>query len=147
MILFNALVVPRLMYALQVAWLNKAERRKLDGFQNRCIRSLWGIKPSFVSRTSNAEVLKRTAQQPLSQHLEKQQLLYFGKVARADNTNISEAGSFRTELYVRRIGRLRAAWASSVHQLALRIAGSLANLEHTVAEEERWRRLVKEAYF
>ena len=74
LLLFNALVVSRLMYALQVAWLNKAKRRKLDGFQNRCLRSLWGIKPSFVSRTSNAEVLKTTAQQPLSQHLEKQQL-------------------------------------------------------------------------
>jgi len=47
LLLFNALVVPRLMYALQVAWLNKAERRKLDGFQNRCLRSLWGIKPVF----------------------------------------------------------------------------------------------------
>jgi len=33
--IFEATVLPELLYGLAAAWLNKAERRRLDGFQNR----------------------------------------------------------------------------------------------------------------
>ena len=110
--LFNALVVPILMYALQVAWLNKAETRQLDGFQCRCLRAIWGTKTAFVNRISNSTIFLTTRQKPLSLHLERQQLLYFGKVARSDAASPLKRAAFSsvalmpaTHCFIRRVGR------------------------------------------
>ena len=69
--IFAAIVVSILLYGLAAAWLNKADRRKLDGFQNRCLRVIWGIKPAYVSRVSNKTVLETTGQRPLTVLLQK----------------------------------------------------------------------------
>ena len=36
--------LPKLLYALAATWLNTAERRRSDGLQSRCLRTIWGIK-------------------------------------------------------------------------------------------------------
>lgn len=79
----HAAIISRLLYALEGAWLNVAERRRLDGFFCRCLRVVFGIRPTFVSRISNATVLQRAGQGKLSQILLKRQLLLYGKVVRA----------------------------------------------------------------
>ena len=72
--------------------ITRIQRRKIDGFQNRCLRVIWGIKPAFVSRVSNAKVLEVTGEKPLTQILEKQQLLLYGRAARqADNSLMRES--------------------------------------------------------
>ena len=38
--LFNAYVGRRVMYALHPCWLNATERRRLDGFEARCLRRI-----------------------------------------------------------------------------------------------------------
>ena len=57
MFIYESFVLPRLMYSLHTAWLNKAEVKRLDGFHCRCLRRIFGIPPSFVSRVSNEDVL------------------------------------------------------------------------------------------
>ena len=57
--IYTALVETKLLYSLATLCLNVAERRRLDGFQNQCIRQVLGIKPSFVSRVSNHDVLQQ----------------------------------------------------------------------------------------
>jgi len=79
--IFNAVILPKLLYGLAAAWLNTAEQRKINGFQNRCLRAVWGIKPAFISRISNARVLETTGQKPVTHLLKKQQLLLYGRVA------------------------------------------------------------------
>ena len=79
---FVRAVLPELLYGLPAVWLNTSERRRLNGFQNRCLREIWGIKPAFISRVSNVRVLATTQQHQLTRNLEKQQLLLYGKVAR-----------------------------------------------------------------
>ena len=56
---YLAVVVSRLLYGLSSVWLNVAESCRLNGFHARCLRKITGIKPSFVSRVSNAAVLQR----------------------------------------------------------------------------------------
>ena len=46
----KTLVESKLMYGLSCLCLSAAERRCLDGFQNRCLRRINGIPPSFLSR-------------------------------------------------------------------------------------------------
>ena len=38
--IFQAVVATKLLYGLSAAWLNVAERRRIDGFQARCVRKL-----------------------------------------------------------------------------------------------------------
>ena len=50
--IFMALVVSKLMHALETTWLNVSERRKLDGLLARCLRRIAGALPAFLSRNS-----------------------------------------------------------------------------------------------
>ena len=134
------------MYGLAAAWLNKADRRKLDGFQNRCLRSIWGIKPAFVSRVTNKSVLETTGQRPLTVLLRKQQLLLYGRVARQSNDHPMRAATFApgtlrpaVDVYIRKVGRPRMAWATEVGKLALQAAGGLRRLDETIANKVAWR--------
>ena len=148
--IFAAVVVTILMYGLAAAWLNKGDQRKLNGFQNRCLRTIWGIKPAYVSRVSNARVLEITGQRPLTALLQKQQLLLYGKVAPQSDANPMRAvtfgpGSLRpaVDLYVRKVGRPRLAWAPEVGKLALQAAGGLRSLDDAIADESAWRSVVE----
>ena len=52
--IFEACILSKLVYGLVTAVLNKLERRRLDGFQARCIRRILKVPPSYYSRISNA---------------------------------------------------------------------------------------------
>ena len=148
--IFVAIVLSILLYGLAAAWLNKADRRKLDGFQNRCLRSIWGIKPAFVSRVTNKSVLETTGQRPLTVLLHKQQLLLYGRVARQSNDHPMRSATFApgtlrpaVDIYIRKVGRPRMAWATEVGKLALQAAGGLRRLDETIANEVAWRGVVE----
>ena len=111
---YLSVVVSRLLYGLSSAWLNAADSRRLDGFHARCLRKITRVKPSFVSRVSNAVVLKKAGQTALRRQLLKQQLLLYGRVARSSNDDVLRQLTFipdsvhaATGRYVRRVGRPR----------------------------------------
>ena len=146
--IYNAVVISRLLYGLSSAHLNVAETRRLNGFQCRCMRVILGIKPSFISRVSNAEVLKRAQQNDLSCLLLHQQLLLFGRIARAPPddplrllTFVPGSISPLTSHYIRRIGRPRSEWASKLRDVALRMTADAARVVHDAAA---WKRIVAE---
>jgi hypothetical protein len=149
--LFNALIVPKLLYALQATWLSKAERRRLDGFQNRCLRVIWGIKLAYTSRVSNAAVLQATGEKPLTSSLERQQLLLFGKAARLPADTLLRQATFSpgslspaADRYIRKVGRPRAEWTTEVRKLAVQIAGD--SLNETIKRVTDWKTLVEVRY-
>ena len=109
---YASLIESKLLYGLSGACLNKAQLRRLDGFQNRCLRYILGVKPSFISRISNHEVLRRANYFPASRLLLERQLQLFGKVLRASVSHPLRSASFApgpiraaTDRYVRRPGR------------------------------------------
>ena len=147
--IFNATVTSHLTYGLAAAWLNVSERRRLNGFQNRCLRSIWGIMPAFISRISNQRVLETTGQRPSSHMLAKQQLLLFGKAARAPEGNLLKDSTFcpgslrpATERFVRKVGRPRIEWTGEVGKIARRVVGANGDLESAVLSAASWRGLV-----
>ena len=64
--IYKGCVESTLMYGLHTCWLNKSQRRRLDGFQARCLRRLLGILPSFLSHVPNKDVLSAAGTAPLS---------------------------------------------------------------------------------
>ena len=71
-------------------WLSKTQRKQLDGFHCRCLRKIAKIAHPYYSRTSNAEVLKRTDCKPLQNILLKQQLKYYIKIKQNSNPPVHQ---------------------------------------------------------
>jgi len=147
--IFQSVITSRLLYGLSSAWLNAAERRRLDGFQARCLRKILRIPPPFLSRVSNRTVLQRSEQSPYATQLLRQQLLLFGKVARADDTDVLRkasffAGSLRPVLdrYVRNVGRPRNEWIKMVLKSAVEMVGSIDGVEGCVSDAGQWKEKV-----
>ena len=146
--LFQSLILSKLLYGLAATWLNAKGQRKLDGFHNRCLRSIWGILPAYVSRTSNDTVLQLTSQRSLSTELKRQQLILYGRVARLGDGDLTRDVTFcpgtlrpAAHRYLRKVGRPRLDWTTEVGKLAVQVAGE-GNLEAVVADESRWRNAV-----
>ena len=137
--LLKAMVESKLMYGLSSLWLSKPERRKLDGFQNRCLRRILSVKPSFLSRVPNAAALHQAAQPKLSSRLLRQQLVLFGKVAsQPAHSQLRSCCLFGDSLqplpehYVRRVGRPRLTWTREALNAAVAVAGGSSALEQLV---------------
>ncbi len=81
--IYRSLVESKLLYGLSCCCLTAADKRRLDGFQARCLRQVLGIKPAFYSRISNKEVLRRAEHSAATHILAHQQLMMLGKVLRA----------------------------------------------------------------
>ena len=150
---FHALIESKLLYSLAAGCFTKADLRRLDGFQARCLRVILKIPPAYVSRISNAPVLRTAGAEAASVQLRRRQLRLLGKVIRQPegtamrDVSFCPGHSFRpaTDRYVRVRGRPRMEWIRTVLPHGLRIAGSLQGLEDTASNEPYWRRIVKEA--
>ena len=148
--LFSALVESKLLYSLSCACFRKADLRRLDGFQARCLRKIWGIKPAFVSRVSNVRVLAATGHTKASDLLVQRQLVLFGKALRAPVGSPLRSASFIastwqpvTGQYVRRVGRPRKEWITTVMSEACQRFGTMPQVIALAAEEAAWKRTVR----
>ena len=139
-----------IMYSLSTCCLNKAQLRRLDGFQAKCLRTILGIAPSFYSRISNNEVLRRAAQNSASQTLLQQQLNQFGKVLRSRDTSHLFSSSLVTgtkwsliptvSFYIRRVGRPRKEWVPTILKEALTRSGARVDQLRALAlNPTRWK--------
>ena len=137
-----ACVVNTLLYNLNTAWLSAAARRRLNGFHARCIRQILRIPPAFVSHVTNEVVLRMAGAQPLSEVLLRQQLLYFGRIARMPDGSairrvVFEPGTLQSKSAgPRRRGRPRIGWAGAVRQHAVTAAGGEHQLQQGCSCED-----------
>ena len=108
------------MYGLAAAVTNKADQRRLDGFQAKCLRRILRIEHSFLSRVSNKDVLEQAGHQPLSARLAHKRECYLTELMlRSENDPVRNLvlnvdGSLRQVLGKRRVGRPRARWAQTI---------------------------------
>ena len=119
--IFDACICSKLCYGLFTAALNAKDQRRIDGFQARCLRRIFGIPHAYYSRISNATVLQIALQAPLSEKIYTQQSNYLRKIAereRDDPTRASifEAGGMvlRRPAGARDRGRPRKKWIDNL---------------------------------
>eukprot|EP00933_Yihiella_yeosuensis_P047365 TRINITY_DN4317_c0_g4_i1.p1 TRINITY_DN4317_c0_g4~~TRINITY_DN4317_c0_g4_i1.p1 ORF type:complete len:298 (-),score=44.55 TRINITY_DN4317_c0_g4_i1:33-926(-) len=134
--IFDACVVSKLMYNLHAIWLNAAEQKHLDAFQNKCLRRVLRIQPSFLSRISNKAVLAQASRHRLSSVLLQRQLILMGDIAARVDADIMRRCIFvpgTMQLLqpqgLRRRGRPRVQWAAAVYKHAVQAAGSQEALD------------------
>ena len=147
--IYCALVEAKLHYGLSAIILTKAQRRKLDGFQCRCLRSILKIPAAFYSRVSNLEVLQKAGVDSSSAKILKRPLLLLGRVCRAPLTNPLRSVSFvastlepLTNFYIRRVGGPRTEWVPTILKGATRLTGGGSDFDTAVTDETNWRRMV-----
>ena len=121
--IYTALIESRFLYSLSTTCLTIAEQRRLNGVQNKFVRSILNIKAAYYSRVSNDEVLRRADYTKATTLLLRRQLLLYGKIARAPYAQTMRQAAFVhgttypvTSKFVRRMGRPRKEWVSSVQR-------------------------------
>ena len=120
--LLQALVTSKILYSLNTAWLNKAERRRLDGFKARCLRRILHIPPAFLTRVPESKVLEQAGHMQYSAQLLQQQIILFGKIGRAPDSIFLrrvtfQPGTVRSAVaaHQRKKGRPKHEWAKYLH--------------------------------
>ena len=119
--IFNACICTKLCYGLFTAALNLKDRRRIDGFQARCLRKILKIPSSYYSRISNATVLEIAGETLLSTKILGEQQRYLTKISARPHDDatrlcIYQPGSenLRESTYERGRGRPRRTWIAGV---------------------------------
>ena len=123
---FDAVCVAKLTYGLETIPITPEVCKKLDTFYFRALRKITGIKAAYISRITNAEVL-RTANQragvkrgqrltTITERIKTKHVKLFGHILRADietdhtrRISIDENGK-RVKSPFKRVGRPRLKW-------------------------------------
>ena len=149
--IFASLVEPKLLYAMASCCLTRADERRLDGFQNRCLRNNVGIKPAFVSRVSNEAVRAKAHHQAASAILRKRRFMLFGKVLRSEPDHPMRTCCFvpdtlypLNDFYVRRVGRPSKEWVKDMVSDVCATFGSLESASEHAAYKAHWKGVVSE---
>ena len=123
--LFNTYIISKLRYGITSAWLAKADWRRLDGFQARCLREILRIPPAFVSRVSNERVRATAGHEAFSTSTSRAQLNFLEKVLGDPAKRTLRDAAFLpgterslTTVHARKKGRPRHSWTDQL--LAIR---------------------------
>ena len=87
--LFNASVIPTLLYAMETLNMSTEDERRLDVFQNKCIRKILHI--NWKQNRSNDYIRGITKQLPIQEMLRKRSLRYYGHLSRMAKTRLKLA--------------------------------------------------------
>ena len=142
--IFQQCIVSKLLYGLEGVWLTKIERKNLDSFYIRCLRRLYKISHSMISRVSNQYILDLHGTIPLSSVLLRRQLLMFGKIARlpaesAIRQLIFEDGTCIPKVLTnRKRGRPRQEWAVELQKIIEKMEPIAADREIYLMNRETW---------
>ena len=139
--LYKAIVVPTALYASETWRKPKAIARKVDAFQQRCLRRILGI--TYRDRVKNEEIMRRTGQRRLQDVVAGRRSQFWGHVVRMDANRIprSALGWFSAE-GKRKKGRPRQTWRRTIEK-DLREAGTtMQEATETATNRPEWRKLV-----
>ena len=117
---FKQIFHPMILYGLEYSTITQGMEQKMDAWQANHLRRVLNIKVSMISHETNASVLKKANDAPLSVHIYSRQLKYFGHVLRA-NTDTTEhtvcfdhAGNHAMIRAKKRVGRPKYHWAPNL---------------------------------
>jgi len=153
--IYVAFILPKLLYGLDTMCFTAVEKQKIDAFHVRCLRRVYGIAYAYYSRMSNAEVLRRARERPLTKTLLERQLGLLGRLARSPHDDparavIFEAGSLQPRRWQgkRRRGRPRLSWMNVVYGHAVCAAGNTERLQEllgtTPSAKAKWKRTIRQ---
>ena len=148
--IYCSMIETKLLYALSCCCFTVAQQRRLNGFRAKCIRQVVGIKPSYMSRISNKEVLRRANHVAASALHVQTQLQLLGKVLRAPATSQLHKAALvpgtlqpSSSEFIRKVGRPRREWATTALGEALRQTHGPRTLLSLASDHKGWKEAMK----
>ena len=134
--LYQSLILSKFLYGLQIVWLSKVMRQRVDALYCQGLRKILGIPHPYISRVSNATVLERAKSVSVSTLLLRQQMIFYGRIAR----NTQHPGNYllTTQIQRRRRGRPLLEWSEEVQKHIVKL-GIGAACSHDAVN---WRKAV-----
>ena len=137
---FNAIVLPVLMYGATAWALTRTEEIRLDAFEMGMLRSIVGVRWDDFVR--NVEIREMLSQPPVSLKLRRARMKWFGHLERmSDDRQVKRIT--QAEMQGRRpVGRPRTRWKDVLRR---DLEGSGLSLEEAAAEaldRDQWKRIV-----
>ena len=121
--IYIATVVSKILYNLDSIWLLQADLHRIDAFHISCLRRMYGIPCSYLSRIPNKQALAVSRQKLLSAILLERQIKLYLRIAALPSDHMlrvltCEPGSSKPRVwnFKRKPGRPKQQWASCIHR-------------------------------
>ena len=137
---FNASVLPILLYAAETWTLLAGDLRKLEAFQMRCLRAILGI--SLRDRWRNDDIRRVCCQQPsVEQKVRQARLRWFGHVHRMETGRLPKRLLERQRPAGWKVAQNapRKTWISQIQVEARRMRLSAQELAEATQDRQQWR--------
>ena len=139
--LFNSLVMSVLTYGSETWKTTERDKKKLDTFQNRCLRQLLRVR--WPEKISNEELHRRTRTIKVSETIKQRKWKWIGHVLRMDDSRICTTALTWQPEGKRRVGRPKTTWRRTTEQERSELGWNSWALARAVARDRgRWRQCI-----
>ena len=142
MALYNSLIISIITYSSASWTLTKAQKKRLDAFNTKALRRIVGVR--WYDYVTNASILSRTGQPPLTTTIRKLRLGAFGHICRLQpgTQAIDILASTPPSSWRRPRGRPPLRWAD---QIVNDTQLSLSDAVTATQDRPTWRSIVRDA--
>ena len=140
-VLYEKVIVPTVMYGSELWGMKVSERRRLNVFEMKCLRSMAGV--SRLDRLRNEEVRERTGvRKELAGRVDMNVLRWFGHVVRMDNERLSKrVMNARVDGRSTR-GRLKYGWIDGVKKALDKRGIDVRQARESARNRSEWQAIV-----
>ena len=138
---YEKVIVPTVMYSSELWGMKVSERRRLNVFEMKCLRSMAGV--SMLDRLRNEEVRERTGvRKELAGRVDMNVLRWFGHVVRMDNERLSKR-VMNAKVDGRNVrGRPRFGWMDGVKKALNDRGMDVREANERARNRKEWRAIV-----
>jgi len=140
--LYESVIVPTVLYGAETWCLSAAERKKVDVFEMKCLRSMLGV--TRRDRVRNEMVRERTGVvRELSRRVDERVLGWFGHVERMNEERLVKR-IYGAEVNGRRTrGRPRLSWMGGVRRVLHEKGLNVEEARRMTVNRNEWRGIVR----
>ena len=139
--LFNSLVMSVLTYGSETWKTTERDKKKLDTFQNRCLRQLLRVR--WPEKISNEELHHRTRTTKVSEAIKQRKWKWIGHVLRMDDSRICTTALTWQPEGKRRVGWPKTTWRRTTEQERSELGwNSWASARAVARDRGRWRQCI-----
>ena len=138
--IYKTNVLPVLLYGSESWKITKTIAKKLEAFQNKCLRRI--LRIFWPNRTTNAEIRCSTGIQPVSEIIDHRRWRWIGHVTRMESNSITKTALRWTPAGHRKKGRPMETWRRRVEKDMKDMGLSWGRVEKLAANREEWRSLL-----
>ena len=139
--LYERVIVPTVTYGAETWSMREAERKRLEVFEMRCLRSMVGV--TRMDRVRNEEVRRRAGVSvPLSARVDGMMLRWFGHMERMDEGRMVKRVMNSEVSGNRGRGRPRCVWMDGVKRAVEKRGVSVQEARKKASDRGDWRKFV-----